>query len=292
MKHVSALIFPATEPSYHILSRFLIFFKTLSCYRVMEPEEAGNNDDNLFPGLYSGYTPAPLGKDLLRFKRLLQEMETGRADEFARLFSIAKAPMAGGRLRDRDETSSAGIFSALHRDDDTEKSIRHQEDLWQARLILKLAEMFDRKEDEVRQGLEQISAAERKVFASLEGPGDNNAGTAEELPAPDKQQHPHINHILPAGAAAAPAQTLIPIRLKAWARLYLEDNSDRLAIILAAQGSQSGSILLDGYENIWRKEPLKLFSLPLPDSLHPDSIKNPDHYLMARNTFREEIRDH
>ena len=109
MKHVTAIIFPDSEPANHTLVKFLIFFNSLSFYLPIESDGTDNHDNNLFANLCSGYAPAPLGEDISRFSRLLREMQTSRSDEFARLFSTAKAPMATGQARDQDETSSAGV---------------------------------------------------------------------------------------------------------------------------------------------------------------------------------------
>jgi hypothetical protein len=291
MKHVSAIIVPDSEPSNHVLVKFLIFFNSLSFYLPIEPVGADNSDNNVFTNLCSGYAPAPLGKDISRFSRLLREMETSRADELARLFSAAKAPMTTGQVRDQDETSSAGVYSALHKDAGTKTSIRHKERLWQARLILKLAELLDRREEEIRQGLAHVSSVERKLFASLEGLSEAQADGRNELSGPGESQHPPRDHILPDESSQASSGLLIPLRLKAWAELYLEDKSDQRPLVLAATSYEAGSMLLDGYENGWRQDPEKLFSLPVPNIYLSDREETWDQYLTTRNTFHEAVQE-
>jgi hypothetical protein len=290
MKYVSAIIFPETEPSNHIMVKFLLFFNTLSYYLPIEPEGTESKDNGLFTPLCSGYAPAPLGEDISRFSRLLREMETSRTDELARLFSAAMAPMATGEVMDKDETSSAGVYSALQRDPGTNTSIRHKERLWQARLMLKLAELLDRREEEVRQGLAQVSSVERKVFASLEGLSEAKADSPAELSGSAKLQAQKDDDILPDETSLGTSGLLIPMRLKAWAQLYLQDSSDQRPLILATASSESGSILLEGYENAWHRDLEKLFSLPIPDVFLADRKVMRDEYLATRKIFREDTK--
>ena len=270
----------------HNVAGLLLFFSALSYYLPVEPGTAGAKDDNFLTGLCTGYVPAPLGDDLFRFNRLLREMETARSDELARLFSAAKAPMAAGQAGDRDETSAGSVYSALQKDGATKNSIRYKERLWQARLVLKLAEMLDTREKEIRQGLAHIAAAEQKVFAALEG-RDTLASTdmaeAEGLAIRRRLQAENISPAEPAREASG---QLLPLQVKAWAELYLADSSDQRPVILVAANPESGSLLLDGYENGWRRNPEKLFSLPTPPVDLAAMKETPGLYRKSRNTFQ------
>ena len=111
------------------------------------------------------------------------------------------------------------------------------------------------------------------------------------MSGPDESQHPKRDNILPDETTQASTVPLIPLRLKAWAELYLEDTSGQRPLVLATANSESGSILLDGYENGWRQEPEKLFSLPIPDVSLPDREGTWDQYLTSRNTFRQAVQE-
>ncbi|KPJ97672.1 MAG: hypothetical protein AMJ60_10585, partial [Desulfobacterales bacterium SG8_35] len=146
MEHAtSALIFPDTEPSIPVLAKLLIYFTSLSYYLPTETDGPKDRHSAFLENLCTKYAPAPLGHDLSRFNRLLREMETGSPHEFSRLFSAARPPGTAGQAGDQDETSAGRVFSALHKDAGTKASVRYKERLWQARLILKLAEMHDRR---------------------------------------------------------------------------------------------------------------------------------------------------
>jgi len=291
MKNAAALIFPETEPSLDSKAKLLIFFDVLSYYLPTEADGANNRDSNLFTDICTGYTPVPLGAELSRFNRLLREMERSRPEEFYRLFATARAPVAAGQFRDQDETSTGSLYSALQKDAELKISIQHKERLWQARLILKLAEILDRREAEVRQGLARITALEQKLFASLQGLAEEETADLTELSGLDSALYPKAEDILPAGSFPGTSAELIPLRLKAWAELYLADSTNLLPLILATATPASGAIILDGYENIWRRDPEILFSLSLPAAKLAGIDGTWGQYLEARASFREAAQE-
>jgi len=290
MKKVSALIFPETEPSIQTIAKLLLFFDSLSYYLPTESDLANSKNKSFFTNLCSPYIPAPLTEEeLFRFNRLLREMETSRPDELSRLFSTVTAPLATGQLRDLDEISASRVYSALQKNAETIASIRYKERLWQARLILKLAEMLDRREVEVRQGLAQISSVEQKVFAALEG--RNKPESDDSVVNPDKLKHPIEDDILHAEPSLGTSGLHISMRLKAWAELFMADSSEQQPMILVTGNSECGLTLLEGYENIRRLAPVKLFSLVIP-ALHFACNKEAEAtYQADRQAFRDAVHE-
>jgi hypothetical protein len=268
---ISALIFPETTVSPSDTAKFLLFFDALAFYLATEPEETEPTTSGLLAELCKGYAPAPLGADLPRFSRLLREMETARSDELTRLFAAAGAPVTSGPAGDRDETSAAGIYGALHQDEAAKNSLRQKERLWQARLVLKLAELLDNREAEVRAGLARIASAEQNMLTSL---GE------DETPAASG----------PKQFSPKPADVLVPLRLKAWAALHLADTARPGFPVLLPLGRESGVTLLDGFENTWKKTATPLFTLSFPAAVPagPEKIRS---FLAARNAFREAARE-
>lgn len=289
MNNVSALIFPETAPANTVAARLLLFFDTLSFYLPTEPAASDAGENGLFGSLCSGYAPAPLGEDLSRFRRLLRDLETSRPEELSRLFSAAVAPVATVLVRDRDETSAAGVYTALHKDAEKIAYNSRKERLWQARLLLKLAEVLDRREAEVREGLNLVSSAEQQVFAALGGPDETfddelNAldGSGEKL-AQEAGDTPFNKPEPPT------SRQLVNLRVKAWAELYLTDKTPSPPLALVSANPESGAILLDGYENIWRREPRKLFSLAMP-AIQINDAESVDRFLALRESFRAAAR--
>ena len=288
----SALIFPETEPSNHDIGKLLFFFNSLSYYLPTESDAEGQGAQNLFENLCTGYVPAPLHEDLSRFNHLLGEMANGRSDDLARLFSSAKSPIATGQIRDRDEASSFSVLSALQKDNGQKAHIQLKERLWQARLILKLAEMLDRRESEVRQGLARISSDEQKIFASLEGSNETGPDDPAQFPAQENLMHPKGKVEYPENYSAGGSAMLAPLRIKAWAELFLADSSPNRPPVLVTNNPDNGSTILDRYENTWRKTPQKLFSLSIP--LFPglgSSESAYEQYIARRNKLRLAVKE-
>ena len=283
----SALLFPETEPSIHDIGKLLFFFNSLSYYMPTESDDEGSIGHNLFKNLCAGYVPAPLHEDLTRFNRLLHEMENSRPDDLARLFSFTKSPIATGQIRDKDEASSTSVFSALQKDNGNKAHVQHKERLWQARLILKLAEMLDKRESEVRRGLARVSSDEQKNFASLKGISETEPKGHEQSPELEKLTQPGKEIKYPEDYSAGASAMLIPLRIKAWAELFLADPSPNRPFAIVTTSLDSGSLLLDRYENTCRRPSQKLFSLSIPTfpSLGSSESAN-EQYISSRNNLR------
>ena len=81
------------------------------------------------------------------------------------------------------------------------------------------------------------------------------------------------------------------MRVKAWAELYQDGTSVPQPMTLVAANPESGSILLDGYENTWNRAPAKLFSLHLPVFYTARIDETWEQYLMTRKNFQQSIQD-
>jgi hypothetical protein len=283
----AALLFPETEPSAYNIASLLFFFKSISFYLPTEADTADKSLVNLFGNLCNAYVPAPLGADLTRFNRLLREMEISSPDELARLFSAAKAPLTTGQIRDRDETSTGSVFSALQSDTEKKITAEFKERLWQSRLILKLAEILDRRDREVTQGMARVALSEQRVFASLEGISDMDAEDLATLPDLEKLMQKRDTQHVTTGVTRGASALLAPLRIKAWAELFLADASLQRPSVLVAANAACGSILLDGCEETSGMIPYIIFTLSLPIFPFPaDERSAKKSYMQARNNMR------
>lgn len=287
----AALLFPETEPSAYNIASLLFFFKSISFYLPTESDTADKSLVDLFGNLCNAYVPAPLGADLTRFNRLLREMEISSPDELTRLFSAAKAPLTTGQIKDRDETSTGSVFSALQSNAEKKIFAEFKERLWQSRLILKLAEILDQRDREVTQGLARVALSEQRVFASLEGISDMDAEDLAELPDLDKlKQKPDTQRVI-TGLTRSASALLAPLRIKAWAELFLADTTLQRPSVLVAANADYGSILLDGCEETWGMIPSKTFTLSLPIFSFPAAERSADiNYIQSRNNMRAAAR--
>lgn len=246
---------------------------------------------DIFAGLCTGYAPAPLGDNLSRFNLLLRDMENCRPEEFSRVFFTDGAPLGPGQARDHDETSPSSVLAAMHLNAETRASRRLEERLWQARVILRLSEILDRREAEVNMGLSQISSVEKKVFASLVGDDGSSINFLADPNGPGNARQRAEKKIQPAKPLSGTSGQLVALRLKAWAELYLADSSNRLPAVLAAASPENGTAILEGYENTWHRSPKKLFSLAIPSGHQYGTEGTVDRYLEARNTFRTAVQE-
>ena len=288
MENLSALLFPDTDPAVHVIAKLLVFFKTMSYYLPTEADADEGQTDITFKGLCKGYAPAPLGQDLPRFRHLLRDLERSRPEEFSRLFSTAKTPIATGEVRDRDEMTSSGVYTALQQDSAVKTGTVEKERLWQARLILKLAEVLERKEAEVRMGLAHISTAEQNLFTAIEG--HNGEEAEDQLRLTGRAESLRTDTIRSVEQVYATSSALNHLRLRAWVQLYLADKTGQNPALLVTPNVESGAVLIDGFENIRRRTPLQLFSLPIPAGKFMDHAVTDSSFIPARTAFRKAVR--
>jgi len=286
MNPLTALIFPVTEPSQYIMAKLLVFFDSVSYYLPIELSSDNSGADDLLSDLITAYVPAPLSEDeLFRFRRQLHDMGTCRPDELTRLFSAVNAPLAAGGLRDLDEVSSSSVYSSLQKNHATKTDTLYKERLWQSRLILKLAEVLDKREAEVRQGLSRVSSTEQRLFAALDGadiPDTNGLPRPNALNKTNQLAAEDVGSAEPFMAASG---LLMPLRLKAWAELYCADSAGQQPEILVTADPESSSILLEGYENFQHRKPQELFSLSLPILPFTGNELSRELFFAGRKTF-------
>ena len=280
---------PETVPTVRDVGSLLLFFDSLSYYLPTEADSVGSADYDLFRDHCIGYAPAPLGVDLNRFNRLLHELENSRADDLARLFASAKSPITTGEVRDNTETTTGNVFTALHTDNNETAHLQYKERLWQARLVLKLAELLDKREREVKEGLAHITSAEKKILSTLEG-DDAFQGDIERSSDLEKTtgRSEYSDTYSTVGSSV-----LASLKLRAWAELFLTDSSPDRPFILVVSNSDYGSRILDGYENVWHRIPEKIVSLTIPaiPDLGSSGPLN-EQYFLRRNKLRTAVRDH
>ncbi len=262
MNTMTALLFPDTAPDGGIVRQLLLFFEKLVLYLPAEPDPADQRkpDPGLPDSLCRAYPPAPLGNELDRFHGLIRELEAHKQGRPGQLGPLALAVLSTALAGDRDEASSTRLRAALTRSPDQAVTAR-QGELWQARVLLRLAETLDREEQEVAAGLARVSGSERELLDALKG-----------LASEDDRQWRQPAPVMPdAGArsrreetAVAP-ETVVRQRVKAFARLYLADTGPERPQVLATARFEAADPLLAAYEKLRNAPPLLRFTLPLPD---------------------------
>lgn len=166
MNIYDTLFFPDTNIFTASHYPLLLFFTPLHFLRLIENEAGGNSESDLFlrRGLCRADTPAPLGENRTQFLRLIDGI--GKRREYY----LAQLAIFSDSSTKKNEMVSALLqeFGVRHQSTETEL------DLWRARMVLALAEMLDRDEEDVREEYsEQLDFFKEEIAAlrSLQGAG-------------------------------------------------------------------------------------------------------------------------
>jgi hypothetical protein len=231
-----AYIFPDTRPRDEILFPLVQLF-TQTVY--LAPVE---NDlptalsplakELLAQDILHFFCPAPLGEEQKRFHSLLKDIRQGPA-HYAQLALTGLGPQEAG------ESKNAIINAVRQGSSNTAKKHAKQEEaaaLWQARLVLKLAEIIEQEEEEIQQRLHQIALREQGLLHALRDDPQTVVSSSPEL-----QYNPSRSRL----------------RLRAWQKLFagkqhivpactfITSDQDALAAIIEAKHREpQGTVIL------------------------------------------------
>lgn len=266
MPPLNALYFPETSVTTRQVSRELFFFDKIFHYLPAEAEKSSDPEAGL--GLCQGYPPVPFHEDLERFSHLIRELKGNEAE----FYSGHLSAMAAGPVKNREEQSVRSILQALGgrpAAEDAGAKAAAREELWQARLLLRLAEILSQEEQELQQELEAISVKEKELFEELKG----------------EPEIPFSLSSLPPAISRPPVRPEILVR--AWARLFLADPRQDSHTILVSGLQDAVEMLFDANESLSGKRPARLFRIPLPAA---GALKG-DAFIDARTAFRDAAQD-
>ena len=241
---LNALFSPETSPHPSELLSFRLLCDGLFFYALpVGPDEQK---------IAGGYTPVHLApEEQARFQSLVLELKGHEAEFHGGLLASLSAGHG-----DRDEASVGSLISSLRSGAQAAQPQKTtDESLWQAMLILKLAEMFREEEREIAQSFLAISGREAELFAAIRGDEAEDAGDEEEEQA--------LRALAAATTPAGPAINL-PRLAKAWGRLYLRDTRAAEFPLLVTPHEELQGLLAERYEALTGKLPKLLVSLALP----------------------------
>ncbi|WP_417910823.1 hypothetical protein [Candidatus Electronema sp. PJ] len=181
-------------------------------------------------GLLRFHCPAPLGADRELFLSMIKEMQQRPGDYAA----LSLAGIGGKEAESKD-----AIISAVRRQIagkvGTEADDKERADiLWQARLVLKLGEIVERQEEDIRQSLHRISLREKSLFQTLRDDQDLTS---------------------PLESNSATDSSRMRLRLKAWRNLltfgqtlpassiFVTADRDAFDLLTEASNAKSESVL-------------------------------------------------
>lgn len=241
MKTLDSLYFPATairsirEYPLFLLIRQLKLLRPLETSSALD--HAGASDIFIESDFCQVVTPCPLGEDLPRFTRLLSDICERKDDYASQLGALTLGQLGAkdGDLPLQDRLISQNIMPSEQKMEKAEDRDRLQR-LWQARLLLCLAEISDFEEEQLAAELALLDEDTADLFASLSGDeeADEKSLFAELAKGVAKEARPSLSSL--------------KARLSAWNQLYrearLEDTgmlvtkSEDLAEILVEKSAQ------------------------------------------------------
>lgn len=248
------LLFPQTLPDPLLIHTLSPFFDGLTCLRPLEDEDcAAPVPFSDITSLCRKLVPAPLGADRPRFLRMLRDLRS-HPDEYYEGFLRSLSETLAGQRPELVEDLIAGF--SPHRETRAAEG-EEQEALWQARLVLALAETVEAEEAAAAAGLAAVAAREKALLASLHGETDTL----------DEEEIAFTREVASSPTAVTASAEKTASRCLAWARLFLAMERTPACPVLAVSQPDALAWLGNQYEKKTRNALLELGSLPLPGGM-------------------------
>ncbi len=244
MSPFPALLCPDTQPAAADCRPLLLLADTLAYYRLLADDPTPSELAPLTEaGLCQSHTPVALGEHLPRFRQLLHEL--GRAgNEFygGSLNALARAGQPHP-----DEAAVWSLVTNLRRQGKgTPTAEQELETVWNALLLLKLAEQYQAEEREIAAELAAFERKQAAIFEELKGDEE----FAAQLAAIQAEEH----------AATGCNQERLT---RAWGQLFLRDSQEFPLLAMPHPGP--ALLLLDLAAALSDARPVALCSLPVPE---------------------------
>ena len=274
MHTITALNFPEATPDNKTVGRLLCFFDRIFSYLPVEPD-ADATEVYAYKDLCTAYAPFPLGPELTRFNQLINDIK-GHEDEYYKNYLSS---LSLNMIKDKDDVSVWSVISSITgaapptaSGDDKNSQLEKE---WQARLLVKLAEIQAQEEREVAAGLAAIETRKAELLHTLKGESSEEETTAGEISIPCFS--------LPETTRFTAATKQI---VRAWAHLFINDRTRTHQIVVTSQETAS-SLLTETYEKLCKTPPAEFFRIKIPNLGDPET----DIYYDERSRLFEATRN-
>lgn len=186
--------------------------------------------------------PAPLGEQRQRFLALVHDMHT-RGDDY--LDQLSMLSLAG--MNQRQESKSTIVSSLLNRVDIVPAQQAEEQLLWQARLTLKLGEMYEMQQADLHQALGSILRQKEHLLAELKDEEEDIFALTESIQGGMHEEVSLVSH-----------------RLKAWTRLYFHAPPPVSPALFVTGYEGAIDALEEAYLHLTGQHPTRLAGLVLP----------------------------
>lgn len=249
MNMLKGLYFPGTIPRESFFCPLLCLLDRIEYYRIVEDETYGDDESSF----WQGRTVLPLGEARDRFLAMVGDIKTHAADYYSGYLST----LSTGALVDRDESSVRQLIASLHGGKEEPGPGRMvTERIWQARLVLRLAEILSRERLELDRELAELNRAEQSLFKAIKG--EAGGDEAEFIDTGGA--------IRAAGGKAVPVERLV----KAWSVFYAMD--PQAEPLLFTDSEEAVTPLFDRWEEATGARPPLLAEIALPPTPTADAV--------------------
>ncbi len=254
MNYFDTLFFPNTDIFNEKYYPLLLFFSPLHFLKLVE---RGNNPDidnefTLFSksGLCQAHTPARLGDERDQFLGLIHDIKE-RKEHYFTLLSKFTNPSFHSE-KNVNVTQSQQKITSLLREFGLGHSLSDKDlKIWQARLIMVLAEILDNDEENLREELSYLDEKEIAMLKSLQTPQDSgDENLLKEL------------EIIKEGLNK-PRSEEFSKRFEAWLLLMKNQPAPPVKIWLASTRASAEKIFTK-YEAVTKSHPIPLLKLAFP----------------------------
>jgi hypothetical protein len=276
MNTFDTLYFPDTVLPAHQQFSLALFFSAIHLLQPVESDGETGADPSSAPGSYpfmeTGFcqvhTPSPLGADRDRFLHLLHDIRSRKDNYVEQLSYLSLASMSAPATR--GDQSKQTIMSSLLQGIDQKNDPQDEEArqaLWQARLVLSIAEILDREEEELALQLATIDDKEIALFRHLQGE-IRESGDEDTVIEDPFQELLELRQKM-----NQPRPGMIKNRIRAWSRLYLSGPLPQEFAIWTTCRQEAADILLEQYEKECGQAPVVVLQIDLPECLEGDETE-------------------
>lgn len=290
MNTFDTLYFPDTVlPLYQQLP-LALFFNTIHLLQPVEAKEDSDepSDSGSYPftemGFCQVHTPSRLGVDRDRFLQLIHDIRNKKDAYVEQLSYLTLASLSAPATRG-DNSKQAILSSLFHGMEQQDTDARDEQvrlALWQARLVLKIAEILDQEEEELALQLATIDDREIALFRSLQGE-ISESGEGDEAVEDPFQELLELKQKM-----SQPRPGMIRNRLRAWNRLYLSGPVPVNPWLWTTRRQEAADILLEQYEKESGQAPLSLLQIELPARFSQEDTD----VIREVEKFRTEMQPH
>lgn len=244
MNHLSLLLGPDTQPAVDDCQALLLLASHVTYYQSLadDPTPAGLAGLSA-AGLCQGRTPVDLGEHTPRFRQLLQELGRTGGD----FYRGSLAALARANEPHAEEAAVWSLIATMRQQGNRAPEAEQElETVWNALLLLKLAEQYLAEEREVAAELAAVSQKEAALFEELKGDEE----FAAQLAAMEAEEE------------AAASRLDRDKVTRAWGQLFLRDETEFPLLALSHPGP--ALLLLDLAAALSDTQPVALLTLPVP----------------------------